>query len=92
MAKKEEFKIAVMGFGPTSKEAPIDDPSWRIFGLPWDDKYRHYHNLYEMHSKPVMELSNALVLSERWTGTEVETICHRPSNYPKILLEVSQNK
>jgi len=87
-----EFKIAVMGFGPTSEEAPIGDPSWKIFGLPWDDKYKYFHNLYEMHSKPVMELSNALVLSERWTGTEVETICHRPRNYPKILLEISENK
>ena len=87
-----KFKIAVMGFGPTSEEAPIGDPSWKIFGLPWDDKYKYFHNLYEMHSKPVMELSNALVLSERWTGTEVETICHRPRNYPKILLEISENK
>jgi hypothetical protein len=91
MKKDEEFKIAVMGFGPTSELAPIGDPSWKFLGLPWDDKYKEYQCLYEMHSKPVMELSNALVLSEHWTGTEVKTVCHRPRNYPKILLEISQN-
>jgi hypothetical protein len=86
-----EFKICVMGFGPSNAEAPLDDPSWKKFGLPWDDKWEKFDNLYEMHEQNVMQLSNALVLTEEWTGERIETQAHRPQNYLKILDQITKD-
>jgi|TARA_R100001530_G_scaffold62120_1_gene44746 hypothetical protein len=88
----KEHKICVMGFGPTNVEAPLDDPSWEKFGLPWDDKWEKYDRLYEMHEQNVLQLSNSVVLTEEWDGEKILTQAHRPQNYFKILKQVAEDK
>ena len=88
----EEFKICVSGFGPTHAEAPLDDPTWKKMGLPWDDKWEKFDVLYEMHEKNVLELASPLVLTEQWTGDHIETQAHRPQDYFKILKKISEDK
>jgi hypothetical protein len=86
------MKILIMGFGPTAEAAPLDDPSWKKLGLPWDARWEKFDILYEMHEKPVLELSSPLILTEKWTGTQVQTATHRPHNYWAILKNLSEDK
>tara|TARA_R100001244_G_scaffold70615_1_gene57264 strand:+ start:401 stop:1039 length:639 start_codon:yes stop_codon:yes gene_type:complete len=86
------MKILVMGFGPTAAQAPLDDPTWKKMGLPWDDKWKKYDLLYEMHEKNVLELSSPIILTEMWTGTTVQTKAHRPHDYWAILKKLSEDK
>jgi len=85
------MKICVMGFGPTNDEAPLYDPEWTKFGLPWDDKWEKYDRLYEMHEKNVLELSSPLILTESWAGDHIKTQAHRPQNYWKTLKKISED-
>lgn len=44
-------KIAIIGLSPTTHDqAPWDDSSWQLWGLPWDEGYwTSMHRLFEMH-------------------------------------------
>ena len=86
------MKISISGFGPTRDEAPLTDPSWTKLGLPWDDYWESFDILYEMHEKNVLNLSSPIILTEIWTGNDVQTKAHRPHNYWEILKSLSENK
>lgn len=43
-------KIALAGLGPlTSDQTPVKDPSWEVWGLPWDAWAWEYTRLFEIH-------------------------------------------
>lgn len=87
----KEFKICVSGFGPTASEAPLDDPTWLKMGLPWDDKWKKFDMLYEMHAKDILEASIPIVLTEEWNGEHLVTKTHRPHDYWEILKKISED-
>jgi len=85
------LKIAIMGFGPTQKEAPWGDSSWEKWGLPWCYNWTKYDRLFEMHSWDVLRLKMPRLIQEYWTGSEVQATSHRPDKYAARLLKLAQS-
>lgn len=49
-------KIALAGLGPlTSDQTPVKDPSWEVWGLPWDSWAWEYERLFEIHDWEVIQ-------------------------------------
>lgn len=43
-------KVALLGFADITRwNAPVDDPTWEIWGLGWDPKLQRYNRLFEPH-------------------------------------------
>jgi len=85
------LKIAIMGFGPTQKEAPWGDKGWEKWGMPWCERFTEYDRLFEMHSRDVLSLGIPLILKEFWTGTHIKTVSHRPRDYGSRLIKLAES-
>ena len=69
------MKIAIIGLGDTKEEAPIDDPEWIKYGLPWDDNFQKYDCLFEMHQPELLQLPLAGVCQNTGTVNAGLSIC-----------------
>ena len=86
------MKIAIIGLGDTKEEAPIDDPEWIKYGLPWDDNWQKYDCLFEMHQPELLQLPLAGVWSEHWDGKRMVIDMHRPEDYLTRLHIIARDK
>lgn len=68
------MKVAIVGLSPASHDlAPWDDPSWKKWGLPWDEGYWvRLDRCFEMHDMRLLESEH----------------CKRPSGYMDRLLSL----
>lgn len=50
------MKVAIVGLSPTTHDqAPWGDPSWQIWGLPWDEGYwQRMDRMFEMHDMSLL--------------------------------------
>jgi hypothetical protein len=50
------LKVAIVGMSPTAADAPWDDETFEMWGLPWHPGYwRLYNRLFEMHDIKLLE-------------------------------------
>ena len=49
------MKIGILGFGPTRALAPLDDKSWRWWGMAHDHEWPKFERIFEMHERTEWE-------------------------------------
>jgi hypothetical protein len=51
------MKVAVLGLSPTTHDlAPLNDPDWEVWGLPWDRQaWPYMSRVFEMHDLRLLE-------------------------------------
>ena len=51
-------QIAIIGLGPSQKDAPVYSSYWEKWGLPWDGNFGAYDRGFEMHDRALWETRN----------------------------------
>lgn len=58
-------KIAIIGLGGTHRQAPWRDPSWEIWGMPWQ-LYPRATRMYELHTQQMCDNAKGKARDEIW--------------------------
>jgi len=75
----------VIGQADSRKDAPFDDKSWEIWGLPWDTKLRRVDRLFDMYDHQVMVPDKSYLKKAEKSGVVLymrEPICRRSKKFP----------